>query len=129
MKEMKICVGTRDPHEEVIDLDEYGWPDKRDLSDEDYERAFGMLSSVLNGGILFANTGHRNDDAVNSCIALHVLGFSPVKWFTNFFNDVGELFYPVSIDLFMEHVRRVCDYVDRWGPEGKEFWALDYALR
>lgn len=130
MFNMDINVGTVNAVPMTIDLDQYCERKIVEADKENVENALRLLSNVLNERSLFANTGNRNYGAVNGCIALHVLGYDPVAWFNGFFVDpeINKLFHSIDMDLFMEHVERVDDYLDRWGPKGLEYKALDYAL-
>ena len=127
---MEITCGTRKPCKFEIDLDEYGDKVETNVSPEERKRAFDLLRTTMNDDT-FADDHFRNDDAVNGCIALHVLGYDAENWFATFCgkqeNDVEQWF---SSDLikFMEHVERVSKYLFRWGPEGDRGAALGYAI-
>ena len=87
------------------------------------QQAIGILNAVTNDS-QFMHAGHRNNQAVNFCIALHVLGHDPKKALADWrWQDSANDHF-----LFGQHVNRVCDYLDSWGPEGKEDLALDYIL-
>ena len=130
---MKMIVncGTKNPREFEIELDAYDNAVENEATEKEKDIAYNELKRVLSQGSSFANSGNRNDPAVNSCICLHVLGYNPVTWFNNFFFDVNEndeLFYEADIRKYKEHVSRVCDYIDVWGPEGNEGESLDYLV-
>ena len=127
---LQVNIGTMTTSRMMLDLDKYGDRDSRCTREEDEVSAIEMLEDVLNEGSMFANAGNRNYGAVNGCIALHVLGYKPDEWFERMFKDdkVSKQFYYHSITLFMDHVKRVADYVDAWGPAGNEGMALYYAL-
>lgn len=123
--------GTKITGRKLIMLDEYGDRlRKSNLSIEDEKEALDLLEYVLTEGKWFANDGHRNNFAVDSCIALHVLGYDPEEWFANLFAepDIKYMFYQADIDEFMEHVERVAPYLGTWGPPGKEYRALDFKI-
>lgn len=123
--------GTKTPGKKLIMLDEYGDRDGRhNLSIHDEKDALDLLEFVLTQGRWFAGDGNRNDNAVNSCIALHVLGYEPEEWFENLFDepDISKMFYSYDIELFMEHVARVAPYLGTWGPPGREDRALYYKI-
>ena len=89
-----------------------------------------MLRSTLNDRT-FADDGCRNEDAVNSLIAVHVLGYDAEEWMKNFLNDMEDrtgLFHSIDIERFEEHVERVLPYLSKWGPEGNREAALGYAI-
>ena len=92
------------------------------------DEALETLRHELSAGKKFAAAGNRNNQAVNTCIALHVLGYNPIIWFKNFFKEEKDRFYSNDIESFMEHVGRVCDYLDTWGPVGNEGDALQYCI-
>ena len=133
---MEVEFGTRDYDKVLFDVDDYGVTITVGSSVENKKNAYDILRSTMNDKT-FIDDGCRNDDAVNSCIALHVLGFDPVEWFGNFFDDkkIGSKFLSIDIELFMEHVNRICgvtspyqNYLYRWGPEGSEDSALAYLI-
>ena len=99
------------------------------IDGETQQKAIDLLKCTMFDDT-FADNGCRNEDAVNACIALHVLGFDPEVWFENFFerNNQDHKFFDRDIEMFMEHVIRVNHYVSKWGPEGKEGAALGYAI-
>ena len=131
MVEIKVCFGTKQQWIGEIDIDEYDdAPDETEVTDEDMSEAYQMLRDVLTSGDCFASNGRRNDQAVNACIALHVMGYDPYPWFANLFDDpyIHKLFYESDIRKFMEHVERIAPYMYKWGPVGNEGNALKYAL-
>lgn len=127
---LKVFVGTRHPEEVAFFMDDYATCKTRNCSDVEELTARNILKNILTQGKSFANDGHRNNDAVNLCIALHVLGYDPEEWISNFTNDgiIKPLFYECDLIKFMEHVERVCGYIHQWGPAGNEQQALKYAL-
>jgi hypothetical protein len=129
MLEIKIHCGTCTPVETTIDLEKFGVRNETDGKKE--AEALHMLISCMNDRN-FIDDGHRNYDAVNTSIALHVLGFNPSKWFKSFFDfteeEFPEMFFDSDIDKFKEHLDRVDCYLESWGPIGKESEALSYAL-
>lgn len=69
--------------------------------------------------------GRRNDDAVNLCIALHVLGIEDMEaWFNEAYDkhagSSNNNWYE-----FMEHVNRVSRYLCAWGPDNDMGRALE----
>lgn len=131
MADFTADCGTKEVKTIEVMLADYGVKHKRVLFEDHEKKARKLLEDTMDD-ISFINDGCRNEDAVNSCIALHVLGYWPEEWFENFFADeekVGmETFFSTDVDTFMEHVERMCKYVEKWGPEGQEHLALDYAL-
>lgn len=126
---MKVYCGTCMPVHFEIDINDYGTPIPTDATQEIWDKAITLLQSTMFDDT-FADDGCRNDDAVNACIALHVLGFDPEVWFENFFdaNNKDGKFFQTDVNKFMEHVERVNHYVGTWGPAGAESDALAFAL-
>lgn len=129
MIEMTVYCGTFKPTKIEINVDEYGESVPTSINEETQQKAIDLLKDTMFDRT-FADDGCRNEDAVNACIALHVLGFDPEVWFENFFdvNNKDGKFFNTDIIKFMEHVERVNHYVGKWGPEGNEDAALDYAI-
>lgn len=136
MAKMQIECGTSTRSKFEIEIDDYGVRYARHLDPQDYKRAFDLLHDTMDDWS-FIDDGCRNEDAINSCIALHVLGYHPAEWFENFFDRENQdsKFFDVDIEKFMDHVDRVCgegeydtDYLFRWGPVGHEARALGYAI-
>lgn len=129
MVKMKIECGTYKLTEFEIDIRNYGMISARDIEEDDAKKAFDLLHETMNDDT-FIDDGYRNNDAVNSCIALHVLGYDPEEWFNNFFDleNQDSKFFEADIVKFMEHVERVCEYIHRWGPKGHEERALEFAI-
>ena len=128
---LSIYVGTRGPARRIeIDTDKYGERFPVGASEHDMRIAATELENLLNQGGQFIADHHRNHDAVNGCIALHVLGYDPEPWFEKFFEDpnVGRLFRSRDVVRFLEHVERVSGYVGSWGPKGNESLALEYMV-
>ena len=128
---MQIECGTFRAQQFDIDLDEYGIRSiSPELNPVKQKSAYDLLRSTLND-YTFADDGYRNDDAVNSLIAVHVLGYDAEEWMKNFLNDMEgrtELFHSIDIERFEEHVERVLPYLSKWGPEGNREAALGYAI-
>ena len=127
---MEIECGTLMPKKFEIDLDEYSKVHAVDVSPEYRKKAYDLLHATLNE-VTFADDGHRNNDAVNSLIALHVLGYNAGEWMENFLIDMEgrpNLFYSIDISEFENHIMRVLPYLEKWGPEGNEARALQFAL-
>ena len=126
--ELKVCCGTRSAKNIEFNISDHdGWIGTS-ASDDEKRKALHLLDKVMND-VTFANDGERNEDAVNGCIALHVLGYDPEEWFDNFFDvhNNGE-FFQCDVNRFMEHVERVCKYLYKWGPSGNEGAALAYQI-
>lgn len=129
MIEMTVYCGTCTPTEFKIDIDSYAEAVPTNVDKTAWRKAIDLLKCTMFDDT-FADDGCRNEDAVNACIALHVLGFDPEVWFENFFdaNNQDKKFFETDISKFMEHVERVNHYVGKWGPVGNESAALDYAI-
>lgn len=126
----EVTCGTRRPDTFWVDLDAYGKYVPTNADAEIHSRAFNLLVSTMND-VSFADDGHRNNDAVNGCIALHVMGYDAASWFYNFCKEQSEnlpRWFPSDLDNFMEHVERVAPYLSSWGPSGKESLALNYII-
>lgn len=134
---MEVEFGTKNKGKVLFEVDDYGVNLKVGSSPEEFKRAYDLLRETMNDET-FIDDGYRNDDAVNSCIALHVLGHDPVEWFGNFFDDamIKDRFFDSDIYKFKNHVNRICgndylydtNYLHRWGPIGDEGAALGYVL-
>ena len=134
MTKIMIECGTKQAVKFEIDIDNYGLKEARTITPEEEQRALALLQVTMDD-YTFADDGYRNEDAVNSCIALHVLGFDPAEWFENFFDQENgdqkysdKKFFGSDVEKFMEHVERVCKYLLRWGPDGSEGNALKYSI-
>lgn len=123
-----VTCGTYEPQKFEVDLDEFGVRHEVASTDEQKKEAFDLLVKTMND-ITFASDGHRNDDAVNTMIALHVLGYNAHDWLEEFCEEQSpEQFRIIDLKKFMEHVDRVDTYIRDWGPDGDEGNALLYAL-
>lgn len=125
---IKVACGTRKCTEMEVDLDEYGTRYKETGTDEGQKNGALKLLEETMDTETFISRGHRNDDAVNACIALHVLGYDPSTWLEAFLSVNTEKFYGEDVELFMAHVDRVVPYLSEWGPEGIEGNALYYRI-
>lgn len=123
---MEVECGTRNIEKFMVDLDKYGECDCK-VDPRQHKEAYDLLRRTIDDHT-FISDGHRNDDAVNGCIALHVMGYDPQAWFNDFFAANEDKFWDRDIEKFEDHVERVCDYIDVWGPDGHEEQALLYAL-
>ena len=94
-------------------------------TDEEIKLALEMLEELLCDPH-FAHTGQRNDNAVNLCIAAHVLGYDEKE----LIDQLEDKVYLSDVDVyyFDEHVDRVLDYVDSWGPKDNMGKAINYAI-
>lgn len=134
---MEVEFGTQNKGKVLFDVNDYGTNFEVGSSPVELKRAYDLLRETMNDET-FIDDHYRNDDAVNCCIALHVLGYDPVEWFNNFFNDatIEMAFFNCDIDKFKDHVDRVCgngnlydtNYLHHWGPKGDEGAALGYVL-
>jgi len=127
---MQIECGTRSVAKFEIDLDDYGIKVETNVSPMERKKAFDLLHRTMDDHT-FANDGHRNDDAVNGCIALYVLGYDAREWFSNFCTEQcehTERWFDIDLMRFMRHVKRVVKYLSKWGPENDRGAALGYAL-
>jgi len=86
-------------------------------SRDDIVDAIEMLDKLLDDRAL-GSDGRRNDDAVNLCIALHVLGVStPFRWCQHVIKYHKVMVSSISKWMaFAEHIIRVEKYLDSWGP-------------
>ena len=84
-------------------------------------KAFAVLQDLVNDPA-FGSDGRRNDDAVNLSIALWVLGYDPLVWFDALDDevDLGD-----DYSYMKEHMDRVHDYIDVWGPGWNKAKALE----
>ena len=127
---MTIDCGTCHHKEFTIDLDDYGTRANLNIDPRDEDAAFELLRVTMDD-VSFADDGCRNEDAVNGCIALHVLGYDAEAWFENFCAEQGTnrtQWFQSDLDKFMEHVERIAKYLYRWGPKGEEAKALGYSI-
>lgn len=128
METIKVINGTRSPMIEQLDLDQHGKAVPTNADDKTWRVAFDLFKETVDD-VTFASGGHRNDDAVNGCIALHVMGYDCYSWFENYCaSQKDSKFYRDDLDKFMEHVERVAPYVETWGPSGNESAALGYSI-
>lgn len=134
---MEVEFGTKDCGKVLFEIDDYGTGITVDSTLEERKKAYDLLREEMNDET-FIDDHYRNHNAVNCCIALHVLGYEPYEWFENFFSDssIHDKFFDCDIDKFAEHIARVCgvgnlydtNYLHRWGPKGDEGAALGYVL-
>jgi hypothetical protein len=127
MSAIVMTNGTNRPIERVVDLDRYGTTIQTDATKGLIEKAINLLADTMDD-VTFADDGYRNDDAVNCCIALHVLGYDAESWLENWCADNMAGFYQSDLDEFMDHVERVAPYLSKWGPAGHESRALNYII-
>lgn len=124
---MTITCGTMRKNEIVVDLDQFGIKRPTRATTQEQAEAFDLLKATMDDET-FADDHCRNEDAVNSCIALHVLGYNPKDWFYRFMEEFDDMFFSTDLYKFKEHVERVCEYVEKWGPDGNEGRALDFVI-
>ena len=92
------------------------------------EQAEEILTTELESNLL-TFPGFRNDQAVNLCIALHVLGVQDEEqWLSSFLNKYNDAFIISDIIEFNQHVHRVSLYLNDWGPKGREYNALGFLI-
>lgn len=126
---MTVTCGTFSEKEIRFNLDSYATPNINVCVDDAVE-AYGLLFDTMNDNT-FAGDGCRNEDAVNGCIALHVLGYDAQEWFYNFCKEQKkhpEQWFPSDLDRFMMHVNRVAPYLEKWGPDNHREQAFKYAI-
>lgn len=129
MIETIVNVGTKSPTHMTIDIDEYGSRQKdAGLSGAIERDMFNVLVCDMNRGNEWISDGTRNRFAVNNCIALWVLGYNPREWFRAFLETHHKYFYPSDIEAFIEHVDRVSEYLEKWGPIGSRDRAIDFMI-
>ena len=134
---MEVEFGTQTYGKVSFEIDDYGTAVTVRSSVEEKKKAYDLLRKTMNNDT-FIDDHYRNNDAVNSCIALHVLGYDPPEWFDNFFDDpnIRVKFFDCDIERFMDHVHRVCgygnyyhtNYLYCWGPIDNEGAALGFAI-
>lgn len=124
---MKVHYGTKCAQSSEINLNEYG--ESNFNMDENWLKGYNLLCELMND-VAFADNGHRNHDAVNGCIALHVMGYDADEWFNNWCNAQlhEESFFRRDLFTFMDHVNRVVPYLEKWGPAGHREDALNYII-
>lgn len=109
-------------------VSDYGKFDATSASETAQNLALTLIKTTMDDPD-FADDGCRNNGAVNLSIGLHVLGCqSPEKWLRDFFEAHGEQFHTMDMDLMIEHMQRVGDYLLKWGPVGDEGAAFRYML-
>lgn len=89
-------------------------------------KAFAVIQDLTNDPG-FGTMGRRNDDAVNFSIAIHVLGYDPIEWFEALDDVVN--FDPMDYSEMKDHLDRVHEYLDYWGPDGDKAKALDKLIQ
>lgn len=124
---MSVTCGTDIPTTIDVDLDKYDIKRPTRATTQEQVEAFELLKATMDDET-FADDHCRNEDAVNGCIALHVLGYNPKIWFAGFAEEYDRYFFTVDLNKFAEHVDRVCDYLEKWGPAGNEGRALDFVI-
>lgn len=97
-------------------------PKGTSASDSQINMALGMIAAMCKDPRL-GQTGRRNDDAVDLCIAVHVLGYDAEEWIPEML--ANHRIDPFDYTEFLGHVERVTEYLDSWGPVGNEGDALD----
>ena len=124
---IKVYCGTKDPSSIWLSIESYAAKLHRQITTEDKDHAVDMLRREMSTP-KFAASGYRNNQAVNCCIALHVLGYNPISWFEEYFKEFGSTFEASDISAFMEHLERVVPYLNHWGPLGSEAYAFAYSI-
>ena len=101
----------------------WGWT----TADEpECEKAMQILDDLWMDKKL-GTSGRRNQDAVNMCIALHVLGCGDIDAWLGWMQDI-HVISSHDLELFTEHIERVVGYLDSWGPTGDKGAALGFVL-
>lgn len=129
-KKIKVSCGTCKLHLFGFDLDEFCEQVPTGATEDEVERAIELLEETMDDPT-FADDGCRNEDAVNICIALHVLGYDAVAWLDGFwdrYGKQGDTFFDSDWDKFEEHYNRVSKYLSKWGPKENEGNALNYTI-
>ena len=100
---------------------------KTGANEKTQEKCWDILLNLVDDP-MFASDGRRNNDAVNACIALHVLGYDAKDAMEHIMAVWTDNEY--KIKWFMEHVERVYPYLESWGPSstGHEYEALEYLV-
>lgn len=103
------------------------WKDEVECDEDDIQWAVDTLNDALSR-VYFTTPGSRNDSAVDTSIALHVLGCKDtVKWFDEFFRD-NPWFGERNVSAFRRHLIRVEPYLEEWGGFGNEGGATVFAI-
>lgn len=127
-KTIEVECGTALLKDVSFKVSDYGKFDATSASVVAQSMALSLLMSTMDDPD-FADDGCRNNGAVNLSIALHVLGCeSPEKWLREFFKAHEDQFHIMDMDLMIEHMQRVGDYLWKWGPVGDEGSAIKYIL-
>lgn len=127
-KTIEVECGTALLKDVSFKVSDYGKFDATSASVAAQSMALSLLMSTMDDPD-FADDGCRNNGAVNLSIALHVLGCeSPEKWLREFFKAHEDQFHIMDMDLMIEHMQRVGDYLWKWGPVGDEGSAIKYIL-
>lgn len=127
-KTIEVECGTELLKDVSFKVSDYGKFDETRASEAAQNLALTLIETTMDDPD-FADDGYRNNGAVNLSIGLHVLGCkSPEQWLREFFEEHGEQFHTMDIDLMIEHMQRVGDYLWTWGPSGDEGAALKYML-
>lgn len=99
-----------------------------DVEKEDCDYAAGELKFLL-ADFRFGRPGRRNDDGVNLCIALYVLGVEAADM-EDWLEDLDRVvdFDDRDYNALMEKVRVVKDYLHGWGPDGHRDEAINFMV-
>lgn len=127
-KTIEVKCGTRLLKDISFKISDYGKFDTTSASEAAQNLALTLVKTTMDD-TNFADDGCRNNGAVNLSIGLHVLGCkSPEQWLREFFEEHRKHFHIIDMDLMMEHMQRVGDYLWKWGPAGDEVAAIRYML-
>ena len=129
-RNIKVSCGTHIVRSFDFDLDEFCEAIPTGATEDEVECAIELLKETMDDPT-FADDHCRNEDAVNICIALHVLGYDAVAWLDGFWERYAkpsDVFWDSDWDRFEEHYNRVSGYLSKWGPDGNEGNALNYTI-
>ena len=99
-----------------------------DVDEVDCDYAARELEHLLTDAN-FGHPGRRNDDGVNLCIALYVLGIEAadlLDWFKDLDSVVD--FEPHDYNALMDKILVVRDYLHGWGPDGHRDEAFNFMV-
>lgn len=127
--EFTICQngGTHPAAFRVQDYAYEYWKDEVECDEDDIQWAIDVLNDALSRSY-FTTPGTRNDSAVDTSIALHVLGcLDTIKWFDEFFLN-NPWFEERNVSAFRHHLQRVEPYLEEWGGYGNEGGATVFTI-
>lgn len=117
-------------HPVAFHIQDYAYQDWKyevECEQDDIDWAIATLNDALSRSY-FTTPGTRNDSAVDTSIALHMLGcMDTIKWFDEFFRN-NPWFEERNVNAFRHHLQRVEPYLEEWGGYGNEGNASNYAI-